>query len=95
MYCWLLLQIYPIVYGTGSQIAASKFKSFIHNTFSSERVILSESEEKYAQIKHKFNMSVDFDVRKQQGRTFALEEALLWIMDLHIVQKWWFKVNLH
>ncbi len=28
-----------------------------------------------------------------RGWTFSLEEALLWIMDLYFVQKWWFKVK--
>ncbi len=48
-----------------------KYESSIHNiAFSSEKVVLSESGEKYAQIKHhlqaKTNMSVDFDMRGQQ-----------------------------
>ncbi len=37
-------------------------------------------------------MLVDFDHRGQQGMDFSLEEALLWIMDLHFDQKWILKV---
>ncbi len=57
-----------------------KYKSSIHNIASSSEVISSESGEKYAQIDHKQKqlvLLVDFDVRRQQGRTFPLEEVLL------------------
>ncbi len=45
-----------------------------HWNFSSEKVVSSDSGEKYAQIKHrlqaKTKMSVDFDVKGQQGMDF-------------------------
>ncbi len=63
-------------------------KFSIHNiAFSSEKVILFESGEKYAQNNQnsrkyfQTNMSVDFDVRGQQGCLLSLEEVLLWIVD--------------
>ncbi len=50
--------------------------------FFSEKVILSESGEKYAQIKHQLQVNTfqnssrsDFDVRRQLGRDFSLEES--------------------
>ncbi len=69
--------------------------------FSSEKVDLSESGKKYAQIKHrlqfKTHLSVDFIVKRQQGtehwRTEALKEALLWIMDLYFDQNQEFKIK--
>ncbi len=67
------------------QTDTSKYGSCICNiAFSSEEVVSSESEEKYAQIKHisqskqsKTNKSVDFDVRGNRGWTFLLEEVLI------------------
>ncbi len=38
-------------------------------------------------------MSVDFDVRGQQGMDFSPKEVLLWIMDLYFGQNWQFKVK--
>ncbi len=38
-------------------------------------------------------MLVNFDVSGQQGMEF-LEEALLWILDSYISQKWRFKVKM-
>ncbi len=55
-----------------------KYKSSIHNiNFSSEKVIVSESGEKYAQIKHHLQSKMVDNM----GWTFSMEEALLWIMD--------------
>ncbi len=75
--------------------------SSVHNiVFSNEKVISSESGEKYAQITiYKKNSS------KQMGRgilmwednrrwTFLLEEALLWIKDWHFGQKREFDVKM-
>ncbi len=75
-----------------------KYESSIYNiAFSSENIISAESGEKYALIKHRLqaktvlnNVSMDFDVRRQQA-TFSLEETLLWIMNKYFPQKWWFK----
>ncbi len=36
-------------------------------------------------------MSVDLEVREQQGKDFLKEEALLWIIDWYFVQKRQFK----
>ncbi len=65
-----------------------KFESSVHNiAYSSEKVISSESGEKYAQIKHCFQAKNCFKQiywwilmrESNRGRTFSLEEALLWI----------------
>ncbi len=73
-----------------------KHKSSNHYiAFSSENKInSSESGEKYAQItstvynesspKHlKTNISVDFDMKGQQGIDFCILEVLFWIIDWH------------
>ncbi len=64
--------------------------------FSSEKVVLSESGKKYAQIKHrlqfKTHLSVDLLWKDNRGwSTEALKEALLWIMDLYFDQNQQFK----
>ncbi len=68
-----------------------KYESYIHNiALSSEKVVLSESGAKYAQIKH--CLQVKQNRSKQICRwilvwednrrwTFSLEEVLLWIMN--------------
>ncbi len=54
--------------------------------FQVEKCILSESGEKYAQIKHYLqaktvqNCDSDFDVRGQQAWTLSLDDALLWVI---------------
>ncbi len=65
------------------------FKSSIHNiAFSGENVILSESGEKYAQIKQERtvqNCSRQIWIMMWEDNrewTFSLEEALLWIYRL-------------
>ncbi len=76
-----------------------KFESSIHNiAFSTEKVIRSESGDKYAQIKHCLqqlytNISMDLDMWGQHWWTFSLEEAILWIMELYSGQKQQFKVK--
>ncbi len=58
--------------------------------FSSEKVVLSESGEKYAQAPFiasktvNFGCWVDFEMREQQGWTLSLEEAILRIMNLMV-----------
>ncbi len=66
-----------------------KYESSTHNTaFSSEKVVWSESGEKYVQIKHlykwkqfKTNMWVDFDVRGQQGMDYC--DVFISCLDSH------------
>ncbi len=55
--------------------------------FSSEKAALSESGEKYAQIKLRLQAKTVQNHSKQisvdnRGWTFSLEEAVLWIMDI-------------
>ncbi len=64
-----------------------KYESSIHNiAFSSEKVISSESGQKYAQIKQTWFQN--------RGWTFSLEEALLEIMDWYFGKKWWFETKM-
>ncbi len=62
-------------------------ESSIHNNASSsEKIIWSESGEKYEQIKHRLQAKTVQNSSKQiyvGGFTFSLEEALLWIMFLY------------
>ncbi len=62
----------------------------IYNIYiSSENATSSESGEKYVQIKHHWgkqspklfqtNMSVDFNVREQQGSKYSMEESTSWM----------------
>ncbi len=65
--------------------------------FSSEKVISSESGEKYAQIKHRLEAKTVQN--KHVGgfwyeRAFSLDKTLLWIMDSYFSQKQWFKVKM-
>ncbi len=61
-----------------------------------------ESGEKYAQVKHRLQEKQSKTVfgrwismcENNRGWTFSLEEALLWIMSLHFVQKQQFKVKM-
>ncbi len=51
--------------------------------------ISSELGEKYAQIKHRLQAKtvLNWWILMQQGWTFSLENALLWIMDSYFGQK--------
>ncbi len=65
-----------------------KYESSIHNiASSSEKVVLSESGEKYAQVMHSLQVTTIQNNSKQSCRTgdglFLLDEALL-IMDSYI-----------
>ncbi len=70
-------------YLTSNCCVLLKYKSSIHNiAFSSEQAILSESEEKHAQIKQfkqtLLNKSVgDFDVRGRKGMNFIARRGLM------------------
>ncbi len=62
-----------------------KYECSFHNiAFSSEKLNLSESGEKYQakkiQNNSEENVLVDFDVRGQRGIDFSLKEVLLWII---------------
>ncbi len=76
------------------------YESSIYNiVFSSEKVVSSESGEKYALIKHCLQMKTVlnkciYDMRfkilmREDNRrfTFSLEEALLWIVDSYLRQR--------
>ncbi len=72
--------------------------SIYKNAFSSENVVSSESEEKYANIKHCLQAKTVKNAKQtcwwifmwgdSRGWTFLLEEALLWIMDRYFCLKW-------
>ncbi len=73
---------------------------YIYNiAFSSEKVISSESGEKYAQLKHRIQAKTVLNKCKggfwceSTTEDGLFQEALLWIMESHFRQKWHFKVK--
>ncbi len=79
-----------------------KYDSSVHNNvFSREKVVSSESGEKYAQIKQCFFLFIFFFQMKHwilmwednRGWAFSPEDVLLLIMELYFGQKWPFNVR--